>query len=132
MYSEYHKTLLIRSLDSELAEEERTELTVALEASPKLRSEQEELLRLRQTLGDWQPATQRSVAAGVLDRIGRQKNNWEARIVRLAPRVAAASLLLLLGTMLSLYFTNGQATDAILVGVQDLTPEDAYVLLGDI
>ncbi len=129
MFSEYHKQLLLRSLDFELSPGEQAELEAALERSAELRAEKAQLQRVRQLLGEWEPRRKASVVSTVMARVARAPVSWEARIINLAPRVAAASIVLLLTGMLTLYFADGQAAASALVNLETLTPEDAYVLL---
>jgi hypothetical protein len=96
--------LLIRSFDEELSPEEAQQLAVALATSEELRSKKDELLEMRSALSEWSPAPNPDFLAGVMSGLPVR---LETMVVRLFPRVAAASLLLM-GVMIAyLYFTDG-------------------------
>jgi hypothetical protein len=96
--------LLIRSFDEELSPEEARQLADALANSGELRSKKDELLEMRTAFSEWSPAPNPDFLAGVMASLPVQ---LETMVVRLFPRVAAASLLLM-GIMIAyLYFTDG-------------------------
>lgn len=58
-----------------------------------------------------------------------KKSEFSASIIALFPKVAAACVLLLLCSLLGIYFTEGSLSTEAIIGFQDLAPEDAYALI---
>ena len=67
----------------------------------------------------------------LMQRIEQEKTTVPviATIHKLFPRVAAACVLLVLLSVVAIYFTEGNLSMEAIVGVQDLAPEDAYSYL---
>ncbi|MEN0005502.1 MAG: hypothetical protein AAF798_15230 [Bacteroidota bacterium] len=122
--------LLLKSLDLPLSAEEQTALDQALEASAALREDQAKLLAMRQLLAKAQLEASPSFADRVMDTIKlRQRPTFTASIIRLYPKVAAACILLLLAGMLGIYLSEGNLSVDALVGVQELSIDEAYTLV---
>jgi anti-sigma factor RsiW len=121
--------LLIKSLDGELEPEERAQLDRALAASEALRGERNRLLAIRAAFGKLQPETDASFADRVMTRIQLREESMTAIIARLYPRVAAASIAVILIVLLVVYFTEGSLTPDTFIGIENLTVDDAYSLV---
>ncbi len=59
----------------------------------------------------------------------QQQQSLSGRIVELFPRVVAACLVLFLLSIVATYLSSGTLTSETIIGIQDLTIEDAYVYL---
>ncbi len=121
--------LLIRAMEGELPEADRRRLDAALAVSPELRHEQEQLLRLRRELAALKPAADAGFVDGVMDRLSEKSKTITTRIVQLFPRIAAASVLLFLVVLLGIYLSEGTLSTEVLIGTQDLLPQEAYTLM---
>lgn len=126
-YTEEQYELLLKSMDQSLAAAEKKQLENALANSEALRKEQQALLNLRRVLSAKTISpTPADFSQGILQSIQRPKvvqlNNW-------MPQIAAACLILLCTTLISIYAMEGTLSTEALLGVQDLSPEEAYTLL---
>lgn len=126
-YTEEHYELLLKSLDQRLNTDEQQRLNQALAASEDLRMEKESLLALRAVLSEQTvSATPSNFTRGVLQHIQQprviQLNSW-------MPQIAAACLILLCTALISIYTMEGTLSTEALLGVQDLSPEEAYTLM---
>ena len=119
--------LLIYSLDNELTDTQQKMLDEALQNSEALRQEQARLLHMRKELAAFSAAPDATFSSNVLQVLEQPQS---FNIVQLFPKVAAASVLLFIGSLLAIYFSEGNLSMEAIVGVQDLTPEDAYSYLG--
>lgn len=120
--------LLVQSLDTELEPQEQKILELALQGRPEWRAKKEELLALRATLGSLHVAEQADFVDQVMLRVAKAKS----RVIQLpqfVAQIAAACVLLVLSVLMSLYFSEGSLNTDVLLGIQDLSPEDAYTLL---
>lgn len=123
------RELLLRSLDGELDPAESMRLEKALQDSAVLRAEKEQLLQVRRLMATLQPAPDPSFAERVMGRLRQERR--ESSIVRWFPQVAAACLLLLVIVLSAVYFTSGNLQGDTLIGIGDLSPDEAITLLDD-
>lgn len=126
--------LLVRSFDNELTESEERRLEKALEVSAELRAEREALLRMRQVLKAFEPGVPQEFSEQVMQKIStlqRLRESFSAAMVELLPRVAAACILVLLIILVSIYWSEGSLTTDALVGISDVSPEEAVTALAD-
>lgn len=122
--------LLLRSLDQELLPSEAQQLKTALVSSEKLRQEKDRLIQVRQQLQDWQPAVDEDFTARVMVQISQQlEEDLTAVIVRLFPRVAAACVVVLCVALGAIYLTEGSLMVETIIGVNEVMPEDALILV---
>lgn len=122
--------LLLHSLDHELTEAEQLELGAALEASAELRAEQKALLEMRAALTNFSVEADPAFVDDLMQQLPSEKTVYISGSIRkLFPKVAAACVLVLLLSVLSIYFTEGNLSVEAIVGIQDLSPEDAYSYL---
>lgn len=106
---------------------EQEQLRAALEVSEELRREQEQLTYTRELVQQAIPAADPGFSQKVLERL--QKGRKEvALVVQLFPRVAAACVAVILALGLFLYFEAGSLSTDALVGLQDLSIEEAVAL----
>jgi len=126
--------LLIRSLDNPLSAAEQKLLDQQLESSEALRRGKAQLLKMRAELAQLKADAQ----PGFAEQLIRQLNAEEAQsdnpplqavIMRLFPKVAAACVIVVVLTVLATFFTEGSLSLEAFIGIQDLSPEDAYTLL---
>lgn len=127
MDKDYLRSLLYRALDAPLLPEEAQVLAHALELYPDLQAEQEELRRLRQDLHNWSVSeTPAHFSESVL------KRAHAVRVLRLqdwAPQIAAACLAGVIAFLLSIYFGEGSLDTTAILGLEELSPEEAFTLL---
>lgn len=119
--------LLIYSLDNKLTEAQQEMLEEALQSSEMLQKEKARLLHMRNELASFSVEPDDTFSSEVLLQLENPKS---LNIVHLFPKVAAASVLLFMGSLLAIYFSEGNLSMEAIVGIQDLTPEDAYSYLG--
>jgi hypothetical protein len=126
--------LLIHSLDNELNSGEQKQLDTYLAASEALRREKELLLEMRSGLADLKVVPEK----GFADQIVRQINASEQKaknpdlqviIMNLFPKVAAACVIVLVVAVLATFLMEGSLSMEAFLGLQDLSPEDAYSLM---
>ncbi|PHN03122.1 hypothetical protein [Flavilitoribacter nigricans] len=121
------KNLLLRSITEPMSAAEQEQLRAALEVSEELRREQEQLTYTRELVQQAIPAADPGFSQKVLERL--QKGRKEvALVVQLFPRVAAACVAVILALGLFLYFEAGSLSTDALVGLQDLSIEEAVAL----
>lgn len=121
------RLLLLRSFDGALNAEEQTALTAALARSERLREEQRQLKEIRSLLTGLQASPATDFTDGVVAKL--QVWQEETRLVSWVVRLAAACLLLFTLGVLSLYWQEGVLNVDVILGLEDLAPEDAYSLL---
>ena len=120
------KELLLRSLDAELSPAERRSLDRGLAGSSELREEREELLRIRAGIQSLFPEPDPGFHARLMRRLPGQPG-FTAMIVNLFPKVAAACLILIVLTLLGTYLSSGNLSADAIIGLQDLTVEEAFL-----
>jgi len=123
--------LLLFALDHELTPAEQQRLDDALATSAELREEHEALLHLRSVLKDMRPEVERD--GQFADRVMAEiqtapKSNFWSDFVSLSPKVAAACILFVVGSLIGIYFWEGNLSSEAIIGVQNLTPEDAFTI----
>lgn len=121
------KNLLLRSITEPLSEEEQKQLDAALAQSPALQKEQEQLKYTRNLVQDAAPPADPGFSKKVLQRLDKGRKEV-ALVVRLFPRVAAACVLVIFALSLFLYFEAGSLSTDVLVGLEDLSIEEAVAL----
>lgn len=126
----YIKGLLIRSLDQELTPEEADRLRQALEKSSDLRAERQRLQLMRQRIAALRLAENPVFVEDITNRlIELGKETLTRTMAAIFPKVAAACLLLLLLSLAAIYFTTGALSVDAIIGIDELTPEDANIYL---
>ncbi|MCB1124594.1 MAG: hypothetical protein KJT03_23785 [Verrucomicrobiae bacterium] len=126
----YIKGLLIRSLDQELTPEEAARLRQALEKSSDLRAERQRLQLMRQRIAALRLAENPVFVEDITNRlIELGKETLTRTMAAIFPKVAAACLLLLLLSLAAIYFTTGALSVDAIIGIDELTPEDANIYL---
>lgn len=126
--------LLIHSLDNELSSKEQEQLDAYLDASEVLRREKELLLDMRSGLADLKVGPDKGFADQIVRQINaaeqKAKNpELQAIIMNLFPKVAAACVIVLVVAVLATFLMEGSLSVEAFIGLQDLSPEDAYSLL---
>lgn len=121
------QSLLYRSLDEALSFDEEKLLEQGLVAFPELMEERDQLQRLRAGLQSYTvSATSSGFSESVLQKVHKSKviplKSW-------AVQITAACVILTLAFVLGLYFKEGSLSTEVLLGVQELSPEEAYTLL---
>ena len=120
--------LLLKALDQSLSPEEERFLDQALTESDWLREEQEKHLQVRVVFSQFSL----SAAPDFTDELMSNLDQASAKVIplfRFAPQIVAACVVLVLATLLTIYSYEGALSTEALLGVQDLSPEDAYTLL---
>ncbi|MDX1939139.1 MAG: hypothetical protein SFU99_01225 [Saprospiraceae bacterium] len=119
--------LFISSLDQELAPKDQIRLDKALAASQELHQERVEFLRMRELVADLRVQRSSEFVDELMSKLPQQKeSSFWADIVLLSPKVAAACIIFVIVSLLGIYFMEGRLNSEIIIGVEQLTPEDAY------
>ena len=121
------KDLLIRSLDGPLDTAEAKDLAVALQLSSELREEKRQLLAMRELLKGMGNIPAPNIADAVIEEV--QSPVLSRQLSHMLPRVAAACILLIIGGILGIYFSEGSLSVEAITGVNELPPEDVYTYL---
>jgi anti-sigma factor RsiW len=121
------KDLLLRSITEPLSPAEQEQLDAALKSAPELREEQEQLLYTRDLVQNAIPPADAGFSSRVMQRLDKGRKEV-ALIVQLFPRVAAACVLVIMALSLFLYFEAGSLSADVLVGLEDLSVEEAVAL----
>ncbi len=123
--------LLIYSLDNKLSKEEQQQLDTALNSSAELRVEQKKYLMLKNVVSNITFPKAENFTENILNKIKdkKAKNNFSNNIIQLFPKVAIAASFLLFITWSIIYFTGDNIVINDLVGVGELSPDEAYSLL---
>lgn len=126
-YTEAQYELLLKSLDQTLSASEQALLDQALAKSDALQTAKMQLINMRSLLAQkFISETPDGFSQGILQGIQRPKviqlNSW-------MPQIAAACLILLCTALISIYTMEGTLSTEALLGIQDLSPEEAYTLL---
>lgn len=119
--------LLIRSLTEDLLPEEASLLQAALSQSEELRLERALLLQTLTSVREAIPPANPAFVDRVMTNLDKKRKEV-ALVVQLFPRVAAACLAALVALTLFLYFEGGSLTAEALVGLEDLSVEEAVAL----
>lgn len=124
--------LLIYSLDHPLDAAQQQQLDLALQNSEELRREKAQLLQMRALVSSIEMAASNDFVEGVMSKVTSQQSQSAAKIIYLFPRVAAACIAFFVLVFSTLYLMENTYTvgDNIL-GIEELTPEDALTLLED-
>ncbi len=124
--------LLIRSLDGTLSPREQQQLDDALSASEKLRQQKAQLLQMRNLIATLRVKRDTSFAEGVMARLSQREDpSFLNGIVSLFPKLAAACLLIFVLSLLGIYTYQGSLSGEVIIGVEDLLPEDANSIVFD-
>ncbi len=126
--------LLIRSFDAELNLEEQQQLDQYLTSSEALRKEKKLLLEMRRGLAELKMVPKKNFADQIVRQINTQNQKLynpglQPIIMNLFPKVAAACVIVIVVAVLTTFFIEGNLSLEAFIGVQDLSPEDAYTLL---
>ncbi len=125
------KELLIYSLDNKLTDEEQKKLEAALKASAELRAERGQYLKMRKLISEMPIPDRIDFADEVMQKwaVQKNKNNFGTAVVQLFPRVAAAAVLILFIAWTAVYFGGENMTANSLIGVEEISPDEANILL---
>jgi anti-sigma factor RsiW len=127
--------LLIKSFDQELSAIEKKELEQALANSAALRAEKEALLNTRQLFASFSPKADNDFATKVLNRIEKKKpvikKNLTFYLSHIYPKAVAACILILFSFIAFIYLSEGSLDSDALIGINDLSPDEAYSFLTD-
>ena len=127
------KEFLLRSFDEDLSEKEKKELAQALENSAELQAEKAQWQRIRLLISDLRVESSPDFTNQLMGRLRKgEKENMSPMVISIFPKVAAACLLVFFISLLSIYLSTGSLSVDSIIGVQDLTPEDASIYLGSI
>jgi anti-sigma factor RsiW len=119
--------LMIRALDNEITPQEAQQLEKALKEYPELRAEQEELLRMRALFAELKEVPKLHLERSVLEAI--RANRFVYQLASALPRVAAACVVLIISCLVGIYFSEGSLDLEAILGVSELSPEDAVTYL---
>ena len=119
--------LMIHALDNDITPEEAQLLEQALKEYPELHAEREELLRMRSLFAELKEVPKLNIESKVLEAI--KTNHFVYQLSSALPRVAAACLLLIISCLIGIYFSEGSLDMEAILGVSELSPEDAVTYL---
>ncbi|MEQ8702540.1 MAG: hypothetical protein RIC19_01410 [Phaeodactylibacter sp.] len=123
----YYRGLLSRSFDEELGQAESKALEKALLQSRELREESARLRNLREAFRSFPKPSDEAFTEAVMRQIEQSDvYRFPAYWLQWA---AAASAAIILIAGISIYWSAGSLTAEALVGVSELSPEDAVTLL---
>ena len=126
------KSLLIESFDRQLSLDEQAFLNQALAQDAELRAEKQQLQAIRDELSQLQVAPKIGFADSVMSKIEtKQPGGFIYQMNRLFPQVIAASILIAMLSLFSIYWSTGSLDTDSLIGYQDLQPEEAVYVLGE-
>ena len=125
------KELLIYSLDNAMTAEERKKLDAALEASAELRAERDQYLKMRKLICETPFTHSPDFTDNIMQKwaLQKNKNNFGASVVQLFPRVAAAAVMILFVAWSAIYFSGENMTASSLIGIEEISPDEADILL---
>jgi hypothetical protein len=127
------KELLFISFQRELSQEEKECLNDALSKSETMRIEQKRLEAMHQILSSVEPVESSIFTDRVMHAVSdiHQKNKYafSPQMVRYLSRIAAACLILIGIFIADIYRTEGTLTPEVLIGLDDLSADEAYSLL---
>lgn len=126
-YTEEQYELLLKSLDQALSVKEQDQLDQALAQSAALQTAKVKLIQMRdllaqKTISETPDGFSQNILRGIQPTKVIQLNSW-------MPQIAAACLIILSTALISIYTMEGTLSTEALLGVQDLSPEEAYTLL---
>ncbi len=113
------KEILLRSYDDTLTNEQQQQLARALDTSPELQQEKEELDRLRHEMASWQPDFHPGFTELVMQRIAGETFAFRSVFRAVALSGVAAIVLVLL----SVYFMDGSLNIDSLLGINGYAPD---------
>ena len=124
------KTLLIESFDRQLSPDEQAFLDQALAQDTGLRTEKQQLLAIREGLNQLLVSPKMGFADSVIHQLDATRPKGVLyQIAKLFPQVAAASVLVAMLSLFSIYWSAGSLNTDTLIGYQDLHPEEAVYVL---
>ncbi len=127
------RDLLVYSLDNDLSAEEKVRLEDALAKDVELQKERDDLLKMRNLFKGFEVSGNSDFSNTVLEKIKFQNQKSKpqigAKVFTLFPKVAAASVAILLLVISALYYSEMNFVSDALVGVEDLTLDEAYSFL---
>lgn len=134
--NEHLKLLLLKSFDDDLSHNEQEELEKGLADNPDLRQEKEDIYLLRKTLRNQDYSFQSGFSGKIMRKIeaGRVSSDqgtpdgFAIQLYKLFRWVAPIGTAAIVIIFLSLYFGEGPSAIKALIGLNDLTIEDAITL----
>lgn len=125
--------LLHRSFEDDLSKEETTRLTNALKESAELRKEQTALIATRNLFTSFSVTKDEAFVAAIMNTIEQEnivaKRQIGHYLSQIFPIAIAACLLIFTSFMVSIYISEGNLDSETLVGINDLSPDEAYTYL---
>jgi hypothetical protein len=125
--------LLIFSLDNPLSEEEAARLEEALKNSEELRNKRKEFEKMRNQLSELGVSADPIFVDQVMEKVEeyyvQRKTNFSGIMISIFPRAVAACILVLLAVMIGLAITEGSLSPDIIVGMESMSPEEAYAII---
>lgn len=121
--------LLIESFDRDLNATEQDQLNKALLVSPELKAEKDKLIAMRSMFSNVSISEDDTFVTRLKERLSldrQTENSFNAKVVHLFPRVAAACMIIIAALLMSVYVGEGTISMDSLMGVQDITIEDAF------
>lgn len=127
--------LLHRSFEEELSKAETIQLETALKESEALRLEQAELRATRNLFAAFSVEKDDNFVAAVMEAVEEKelvaKRQIEHHLSKIFPVAIAACVLILMSFVTHIYISEGNFESDSIVGVSDLSPDDAYSYLLD-
>ena len=137
MLDQHLLDLLMRSLDGDLDDTDRTMLEKALSESEELRKEKNKLIRLRELVGSGDSQFKHGCTDRVMNRLTKSKNgksiefNFARDLNRIFMRVAITGVAAIILLLLSIYLTTGSVSLDSLSGAEYYSEDNviSYLLI---
>lgn len=124
------KYLLVQSFDQELSQEQKEILADALNRFDWMKEEREAIVQLRAQLASFRASQDDAFVDRVMIAVDETYPQSTTTImVRWFPQVAAACILMAIAFIVNLYLSQGAMNVDGLVGLEDVSPEEAFSYL---
>lgn len=125
--------LLHRSFEEDLSKEEAAQLTAVLAEFPELQQEQADLIATRNLFAAFSIAKDESFVVNVMEAIEEKeivaKRQIGHYLSKIFPIAVAACLLIFMSFVAHIYISEGNLDSETLVGINELSPDEAYSYL---
>lgn len=125
--------LLLKSFEETLSQVEAKQLANALKTSPELQKEKADLLKIRRLFSNFSIEEDDQFVSKIMEGIGRKELVAKRQIMHhlsiIYSRAVAACILILMSFIIYIYLSEGNFETETLVGITDLSPDEAYSFL---
>ncbi len=125
--------LLVKSFDEQLTTQESTILAEALAQSAELRAEKVALLKMRDLFANFSVEGDEQFVNNVMEAITSVEIIAKRKIIhylsQIYPKAIAACLFILMSFITYIYLSTGNLDTETLIGINELSPDEAYSFL---